>query len=79
MKGQHVIRRNGYFVVLTRIGRQHRKPGQKWEIEVSRMHGNPRLRYRKTIIGAVRYILRATHKPASSNLAPTTKKGSTRA
>lgn len=58
-KGQYVIRHRGYYVVLTRIGRQYRdNPDQRWEIEVTSPRRRTSLHYRRSLRLALRFIIR---------------------
>jgi hypothetical protein len=61
-KGQHVIRTRGYYIVLSRIARQHRAPGEVWEVEITSPRGRTVLRYKRNLLVALRTIYRVTRK-----------------
>lgn len=56
---QYVIRRNGYSVVLTQIGKRHRKlRDERWEVEVTNSKRRTWLRYHRSLLRALVYIWR---------------------
>ncbi|NUS02042.1 MAG: hypothetical protein HOV97_05705 [Nonomuraea sp.] len=56
---QRVFHRpSGHYVVLTRIGREHRAPGKKWEVEVTSKRGHTYLRYFSKFRHALHFIFR---------------------